>query len=72
MLREKAGLSYVNLARKLGSTPNAIAELEDPDNDDRSLEDVQQLVSALGMELEFKIVRKVPKKRQPALCLNSK
>lgn len=63
MLREKAGLSHADLARKLGTTPTAIAELEDPDSDAHALEDVQQLVAALGMEFEFKIVKKVTKKR---------
>ena len=63
-LREQAGLSHADLARKMGTKAAAIAELEDPDNDGHSLEDLQRLVSALGMELELKLVKNSEPKRQ--------
>ena len=62
-LRENAGLTQAELARLVGTTPSAVAELEDPDCVNHSIEALQRAVSALGMELEFKIVRKSAKKR---------
>lgn len=63
-LRERAGFSHADLARKLGMKTAAVAELENPDSDGHSLENLQQVVSALGMELELKIVKKTGIKRR--------
>ena len=63
-LREKAGLSQAALARKLGMASAEIAELEDPDSDNHSLEILQRVVSGLGMKLELKIVGSTGKRRR--------
>ncbi|HLX64798.1 MAG TPA: XRE family transcriptional regulator [Planctomycetota bacterium] len=65
-LRERDGLSQADLARKLSMRSAEIAELEDPDSDSHSLEALQRIVSALGMELELKIVKKTVRKRRVA------
>jgi predicted transcriptional regulator len=63
-LRERNGLSQADLARKLGMTSAEIAELEDPDSETHPLEALQRIISALGMELELKIVKKQRRKRR--------
>jgi len=63
-LRERAGLSQSALARRLGISSSAVAELEDPDSDNHSLEALQRIVSALGMDLELKIVKKAGIRRR--------
>ena len=63
-LREKAGLTQSDLARKLGMKTKTIAELEDPDSEGQSVALLQEVISALGMEFEFKIVKKNEKKRR--------
>ena len=62
-LREKAGLTHAELAKKAGTTASAIARLEDPGDDSHSLEQLQRTVSALDMELEIKIVGKTARKQ---------
>lgn len=63
-LRERAGISRTVLARKLRMTASEIAQLEDPDNDIHSLEDLQRAASALGMQLELRIVARTGKRRR--------
>ncbi|MEI6232877.1 MAG: XRE family transcriptional regulator [Planctomycetota bacterium] len=63
-LREKAGLTQSALALKLHTSLAAIQALEDIDSDEHKLEDLQQAVSALGMELQVRIVKKSTKPRR--------
>jgi len=65
VLREKAGLTQSELARKVGVTTARIARMEDPDYEGQSVHDLQTVVAALGMELELRIVKKtVARKRR--------
>ena len=61
-LRERAGLSQTELARRMGTTPSVISRLEDPDYDGHSLKTVRRIVDALGLSLELNIVKKTGKK----------
>gem|GEM_PF-1487886 len=61
-LRENAGLTHAELAKRAGTTAAVIAKLEDPDDDSHSLEKLERIVSALGMQLEIKIVKKHARK----------
>jgi len=57
-LREKAGLTQAQLAKKAGTSASVIAKLEDPDDEGHSLEKLERIVAALGMQLEIRIVKR--------------
>lgn len=64
-LRTTAGLSQLELARKVGTTQSVISRLEDADYEGHSLSMLQRIARALDQELD---VRFVPagRKLQPA------
>lgn len=63
-MRERAGLTQAQLAKKVGTTRSQIAQLEDPNCEEQSLQDLQDAVAALGMSLEWKIVKPSRKRRK--------
>jgi ribosome-binding protein aMBF1 (putative translation factor) len=63
-LRTKAGLSQVDLARKVGTTQSVISRLEDADYDGHSLDMLRRIACALEKRVE---IRFLPgRKLQPA------
>ncbi|MGD0091756.1 MAG: helix-turn-helix transcriptional regulator, partial [Planctomycetota bacterium] len=56
-IRENAGLSQTELAKRIGTTGSVISRLEDPDYEGHSLKTLQRIVSALGMGLELTLVQ---------------
>ena len=62
-LRERAGISQSELARRVGTTPSVICRLEDPDYEGHSLKTLRRIVTALGMGLELKLVEKSNNRR---------
>lgn len=63
-LRESAGLSQTELARRVGTTGSVISRLEDPDYEGHSLKTLQRIVAALGMGLELTLVKGSGKARR--------
>jgi transcriptional regulator with XRE-family HTH domain len=63
-IRESAGISQSELARRIGTTASAICRLEDPDYEGHSLKTLQRIVKALGMGLELTLVRRVGRRRK--------
>jgi DNA-binding XRE family transcriptional regulator len=62
-LREEAGLTQSELARRIGTTPSVISRLEDPDYEGHSLRTLRRVVAALGMGLELRAVQRNFKQR---------
>lgn len=64
-LREEAGLTQAQLARKIGTQPSAISRIEDADYDSHSVETLARVAEALGMNLIIDFEPKVqPAKRR--------
>jgi ribosome-binding protein aMBF1 (putative translation factor) len=63
-MREKAGISQSELARRIGTTPSVVCRLEDPDYEGHSLKTLRRIVSALGIGLELTLVRGTGKRRR--------
>jgi predicted transcriptional regulator len=63
-IRENAGVSQTELARRIGTTGSVISRLEDPDYEGHSLKTLQRIVSALGMGLELAVVKGRGKSRR--------
>ena len=61
-IRENAGISQTELAKRIGTTGSVISRLEDPDYEGHSLKTVQRIASALGMGLELTVVKGTGKK----------
>lgn len=68
-IRENAGISQTELARRIGTTGSAISRLEDPDYEGHSLKTLQRIVSALGMGLELTLLKGTGKKRSRSKAL---
>lgn len=64
-LREEAGISQAELARRVGTTQSVISRLEDADYEGHSLAMLNRIAAAVERRVE---IRFVPKKRrlQPA------
>jgi transcriptional regulator with XRE-family HTH domain len=60
-LRHEAGLSQVELAKKVGTTQSVISRLEDADYEGHSLAMLNRIASALERKVE---IRFVPRKRR--------
>jgi ribosome-binding protein aMBF1 (putative translation factor) len=60
-LREKAGLSQAELAKRIGTTQSVISRLEDADYDGHSLAMLNRIADAVEKRVE---IRFVPKKRR--------
>lgn len=60
-LREKAGLSQVELAKRIGTTQSVISRLEDADYEGHSLAMLRRIADAVEKRIE---IRFVPKKRR--------
>lgn len=50
-LREEAGLTQAQLAKKIGTQPSAISRIEDADYDSHSIATLARVAEALGMYL---------------------
>lgn len=64
-LREKAGWSHRELARRAGTTQAAIRRLEDADYDDQPLEILQRTAHVLGRRVDMRL-RPMRSKRKTA------
>jgi ribosome-binding protein aMBF1 (putative translation factor) len=66
--RQKAGLSQVELAERIGSKQAVISRLEDADYDGHSLTMLQRIAAALGKQVtvEFQDIQKAPTRRRPS------
>jgi ribosome-binding protein aMBF1 (putative translation factor) len=62
-MRKKAGLSQKELAKRVGTTVQAIFNLEDADYDGHTLAEVRRIAAALNMRLAL---RATPIKKAPA------
>ena len=60
-LREKAGLSQAQLAKRVGTTQSVISRLEDADYEGHSLAMLTRIAAAVEKRVE---IRFVPKKRR--------
>jgi ribosome-binding protein aMBF1 (putative translation factor) len=60
-LREKAGLSQAQLAKRVGTTQSVISRLEDADYEGHSLAMLNRIAAAVEQRVE---IRFVPKKRR--------
>jgi ribosome-binding protein aMBF1 (putative translation factor) len=60
-LREKAGLSQAQLAKRVGTTQSVISRLEDADYEGHSLAMLARIAAAVEQRVE---IRFVPKKRR--------
>lgn len=60
-LRDKAGISQAELARRVGTTQSVISRLEDADYDGHSLAMLNRIAAALQRRVE---IRFVPRKRR--------
>ena len=61
-LRQQAGLSQAELARRVGTTQSVISRLEDADYEGHSLALLNRIAAAVDQRVE---IRFVPKKRRP-------
>jgi transcriptional regulator with XRE-family HTH domain len=64
-LRNKAGLSQAELAKRIGTTQSVISRLEDADYEGHSLPMLQRVAAALDKRIE---IRWVPARRKPAFA----
>ncbi|MCH7703025.1 MAG: helix-turn-helix domain-containing protein [Planctomycetes bacterium] len=64
-LREKAGLSQRELAKRVGTSASVICRLEDADYNGHSLSMLQRIAAALDKRVEIRFVS-IPGKTQPA------
>ena len=64
-LRNKAGLSQAELAKRIGTTQSVISRLEDADYEGHSLPMLQRVAAALDKRIE---IRWVPLRRKPAFA----
>jgi transcriptional regulator with XRE-family HTH domain len=55
-LRTKAGLSQVELARKVGTTQSVISRLEDADYEGHSLDMLRRIAAALENRVEIRFI----------------
>ena len=62
-IRESAGISQTELARRIGTTASVICRLEDPDYEGHSLKTLRRIVLALGMGLELTLVKRVGRRK---------
>jgi ribosome-binding protein aMBF1 (putative translation factor) len=63
-LRESAGLSQAELARRVGTTQSVISRLEDADYDGHSLSMLNRIADALEHRVEIRFLKRRP--LQPA------
>ena len=63
-LRNKAGLSQAELAKRIGTTQSVISRLEDADYEGHSLPMLQRVAAALNKRIEL---RWLPLRRKPVL-----
>ena len=61
-LRDKAGLTQKELAKRVGTTPSVISRLEDADYEGHSLSMLRRIAAALDKRVE---IRFVPLRRKP-------
>lgn len=66
-MREDAGLTQVELARKVGTTQSVIARLEDAEYTGHSLSMLERLASACGVNLKLHAEKKPRFDREVAL-----
>lgn len=57
-MRQAAGLSQAELARRIGTTQSAIARIEDAEYTGHSLKLLEKIASACGVTLELRAHRK--------------
>jgi ribosome-binding protein aMBF1 (putative translation factor) len=62
-LRERAGLTQVQLAAQIGSQPSHISRIEDADYDGHSVETLRRIAQALHTKLSIEFVPEVPGKK---------
>ena len=55
-LREKAGLTQKELAKRVGTTPSVICRLEDADYEGHSLSMLRRIAEALQQRIEIRFV----------------
>ena len=55
-LRTKAGLTQVQLARAVGTTPSAICRLEDADYEGHSVAMLRRIAAALNRRVEIRFL----------------
>lgn len=55
-LREAAGLTQVQLAKVVGTTPSVISRLEDADYEGHSLSMLRRIAAALNKQVEIRFV----------------
>ncbi len=65
LARREAGLSNVQLAKRLDLDERQVRRLQDPAMSSR-LPEIDRAIDALGQRLEVRLVRKTPKKGPPA------
>jgi ribosome-binding protein aMBF1 (putative translation factor) len=63
-MREGAGISQTELAKRIGTTASVISRLEDPDYEGHSLKTLQRIAMALGMGMELSLVKRTGKQRK--------
>jgi len=59
-LREEAGLTQAELAKRIGTSPSVISRLEDWQYEGHSLTMLKRIADALGKRIEFRFVDKEP------------
>ena len=62
-LREKAGLTQRELAKRIGTTASVICRLEDADYEGHSLSMLRRIAEALNHRLEIRLVEKHPQRK---------
>ena len=66
-MREEAGLTQVELARKVGTTQSVIARLEDAEYTGHSLSMLERIAGACGVNLKLRAEKKPNFDREVAL-----
>lgn len=55
ILRQKAGLTQSDLAKKIGVTQQVVARIENPDKSNMTVSTLRKVASALGKKLDINI-----------------
>ena len=66
-MREDAGLTQVELARKIGTTQSVIARLEDAEYTGHSLSMLERIAASCGVNLKLRAVKRPGFEREVAL-----
>ncbi len=64
MLRERAGLTQADLAKRIGTQPSQISRIEDADYNGHSMETLRRIAAALHATLRIELVPQGGKPRR--------